>query len=53
MSKTRGQPARPARAGLLPGFTDQEGSVPVTRGGFGGYQEDDPAFSTYQDWPKK
>ena len=35
------------------GFTDQEGSVPVTRGGFGGYQEDDPAFSTYQDWPKK
>ena len=35
------------------GFTDQEGSVPVTRGGLGGYQEDNPAFSTYQDWPKK
>jgi hypothetical protein len=35
------------------GFTDQEGSVPVTRSGFGGYQEDDPAFSTYRDWPKK
>jgi hypothetical protein len=35
------------------GFTDQEGSVPVTRGGFGGYQKDDPAFSTYKDWPKK
>ena len=35
------------------GFTNQEGSVPVTRGGFGGYQEDNPAFSTYQDWPKK
>jgi hypothetical protein len=34
------------------GFTDQEGSVPVTRSGFGGYQEDNPAFSTYQDWPK-
>ena len=28
------------------------GSVPVTRSGFGGYQEDNPAFSTYQDWPK-
>jgi hypothetical protein len=34
------------------GFTDQEGSVPVTRGGLGGYQEDDPAFTTYKDWPK-
>ena len=34
------------------GFTDQEGSVPVTRSGFGGYQEDNPAFSTYRDWPK-
>ena len=35
------------------GFTDQEGSVPVARSGFGGYQEDDPAFSTYRSWPKK
>jgi hypothetical protein len=35
------------------GFTDQEGSVPVTHSGFGGYQEDNPAFSTYRDWPKK
>ena len=35
------------------GFTDREGSVPVARSGFGGYQEDNPAFSTYQDWPKK
>jgi hypothetical protein len=34
------------------GFTDQEGSVPVTRSGFGGYQEDNPAFDTYQGWPK-
>jgi len=34
------------------GFTDQEGAVPVARGGFGGYQEDDPAFSTYRNWPK-
>jgi hypothetical protein len=34
------------------GFTDQEGSVPVTRGGFGGYQEDNPAFTTYKEWPK-
>jgi hypothetical protein len=34
------------------GFTDQEGSVPVTRGGLGGYQEDNPAFSTYRNWPK-
>jgi hypothetical protein len=35
------------------GFTDQEGSVPVARGGFGGYQEDNPAFDTYRNWPKK
>jgi hypothetical protein len=35
------------------GFTDQEGSVPVARSGFGGYQEDDPAFNTYRNWPKK
>ena len=35
------------------GFTDQEGSVPVTRSGFGGYQEDNPAFNTYRNWPKK
>src|SRR5690349_8909535 len=34
------------------GFTDQEGSVPVTRGGFGGYREANPAFTTYKDWPK-
>ena len=34
------------------GFTNEEGSVPVTRGGFGGYQEDNPAFTTYKDWPK-
>ena len=34
------------------GFTDQEGSVPVARSGFGGYQEDNPAFATYKDWPK-
>jgi len=34
------------------GFTDQEGSVPVARGGFGGYQEDNPAFDTYRSWPK-
>jgi hypothetical protein len=35
------------------GFTDQEGSVPVARSGFGGYQEDDPAFDAYRKWPKK
>jgi hypothetical protein len=35
------------------GFTEQEGTVPVARSGFGGYQEDDPAFSTYRSWPKK
>ena len=35
------------------GFTDREGSVPVTRGGLGGYQEDNPAFRTYENWPKK
>jgi hypothetical protein len=35
------------------GFTDQEGVVPVTSGGLGGYREDDPAFSTYRGWPKK
>jgi hypothetical protein len=35
------------------GFTSQEGVVPVTQGGLGGYREDDPAFSAYRDWPKK
>lgn len=35
------------------GFTDQEGVVPVTSGGLGGYREDDPAFTTYREWPKK
>jgi hypothetical protein len=35
------------------GFTEQEGVVPVTQGGLGGYREDDPAFTTYRDWPKK
>ena len=32
------------------GFTDQEGAVPVARSGFGGYQEDNPAFDTYRAW---
>jgi hypothetical protein len=35
------------------GFTEQEGVVPVTQGGLGGYREDDPAFDTYRNWPKK
>lgn len=35
------------------GFTEQEGVVPVTEGGLGGYREDDPAFETYRNWPKK
>jgi hypothetical protein len=35
------------------GFTEQEGVVPVTEGGLGGYREDDPAFDTYRNWPKK
>jgi hypothetical protein len=35
------------------GFTEQEGVVPVTQGGLGGYREDDPAFETYRNWPKK
>jgi hypothetical protein len=35
------------------GFTEQEGVVPVTDGGLGGYREDDPAFETYRNWPKK
>jgi hypothetical protein len=34
------------------GFTDQEGVVPVTEGGFGGYRERNPAFDTYRGWPK-
>jgi hypothetical protein len=34
------------------GFTDREGTVPVAKSGFGGYQEDNPAFDTYQGWPK-
>jgi hypothetical protein len=35
------------------GFTDSEGTVPVTEGGMGGYRERDPAFTTYRNWPKK
>ncbi|MFL6127603.1 MAG: hypothetical protein ACJ73E_00875 [Mycobacteriales bacterium] len=34
------------------GFTEEEGVVPVTRGGFGGYRELNPAFRAYRDWPK-
>jgi hypothetical protein len=34
------------------GFTDEEGVVPVTQGGLGGYREKDPAFDAYRDWPK-
>ncbi len=34
------------------GFTDEEGVVPVTEGGLGGYREKDPAFDAYRDWPK-
>jgi hypothetical protein len=34
------------------GFTEDEGVVPVTKGGFGGYREADPAFEAYRDWPK-
>lgn len=34
------------------GFTPDEGVVPVTQGGLGGYREDDPAFRAYRDWPK-
>lgn len=34
------------------GFTEEEGVVPVTQGGFGGYREEDPAFDAYRDWPK-
>jgi hypothetical protein len=32
------------------GFTNREGAVPVARSGFGGYQEDNPAFDTYRGW---
>lgn len=35
------------------GFTDSEGTVPVTEGGLGGYRERDPAFTTYRNWPRK
>lgn len=34
------------------GFTQDEGVVPVTQGGLGGYREDDPAFRAYRSWPK-
>ena len=34
------------------GFTEQEGVVPVTQGGLGGYREDDPAFDVYRGWAK-
>lgn len=35
------------------GFTQDEGVVPVTQGGLGGYREDDPAFQAYRSWPKE
>lgn len=35
------------------GFTQDEGVVPVTQGGLGGYREDEPAFRAYRSWPKK
>ncbi|HZB51178.1 MAG TPA: hypothetical protein VE547_18975, partial [Mycobacteriales bacterium] len=34
------------------GFTPEDGAVPVTEGGLGGYREADPAFDAYRDWPK-
>lgn len=34
------------------GFTEDEGVVPVTRGGLGGYRELDPAYRAYRSWPK-
>jgi hypothetical protein len=34
------------------GFTEQDGVVPVTDGGLGGYRETEPAFETYRNWPK-
>lgn len=34
------------------GFTEEEGVVPVTEGGLGGYRERDPAFRAYRSWPK-
>ena len=40
------------RVACYSGFTEQEGVVPVTRGGLGGYREDDPAFDAYRSWTK-
>ena len=34
------------------GFTPDDGPVPVTQGGLGGYREDDPAFDVYRGWAK-
>lgn len=34
------------------GFTPEDGPVPVTQGGLGGYREDDPAFDLYRGWAK-
>ena len=53
-------PGLPSTAGSLLGMefchtfgcTQEEGVVPVTQGGLGGYREDDPAFRAYRDWPK-
>jgi hypothetical protein len=39
-------------AACYSGFTPEEGVVPVTQGGLGGYREDDPAFRAYRSWPK-
>jgi hypothetical protein len=52
MSQTVTTLRRQLAVACYSGFTDQEGSVPVAKSGFGGYQEDNPAFDTYRGWPK-
>jgi hypothetical protein len=34
------------------GFTPEDGPVPVTQSGLGGYREKDPAFKVYRSWAR-
>lgn len=52
MGKTLAGMRSAVKVACYSGFTEQEGVVPVTEGGLGGYREDDPAFATYRNWPK-
>lgn len=52
MTDAAGQLRNRVAVACYAGFTPDDGAVPVTEGGLGGYREDDPAFKVYRSWPK-